>query len=93
MPVQVSDGLIAALEDPVIDVRERVVETLGIVGDERAIFPLRRLVTEPGHESGTMLPELARLAIRQIRERSRKRGRQWDAAAEGQEPTASTGNS
>ncbi len=75
----VIEGLIAALEDPVVDVRERAVEALGLLGDERAIFPLRRLVTER-EQPGAVLPELARLAIRQIRERGRTRGRQWDGA-------------
>jgi len=85
---QVIEGLIAVLGDPAVDVRERAAEALGIVGDERAIFPLRRLVTEPSHESGTMLPELARLAIRQIRERSRTRGPQWSSTV-GKKSTAS----
>ncbi|MBU1879937.1 MAG: HEAT repeat domain-containing protein, partial [Chloroflexi bacterium] len=77
----VIEALIAAMQDPSKDVQERAVEALGIVGDERAIFPLRRLSTDQERRSGTMLPELARLAIRQIRERSRKRGRQWGADA------------
>mgnify|MGYP000207692056 CR=1 FL=1 len=71
-PPAVIEALIAALEDPAPEVRERAVETLGRLGDERAIFPLRRLVTTPG-QPGSLTPELAQQAIRQIRERSRDR--------------------
>ncbi len=45
-----TNGLLRLLDDPDSDVRYRVIKTLGRIGDQRAVEPLKKMLDDPNEE-------------------------------------------
>ncbi|HEX8338496.1 MAG TPA: HEAT repeat domain-containing protein, partial [Pyrinomonadaceae bacterium] len=62
--------LVAALEDPVMDVRRAAVEALGALRDPSAVEPLEALLERERNERNRILPRVIRNAVETCREGS-----------------------